>query len=81
MDAASSSLLVDLLLLPSPLAIRIFLPTLLQCSLSPIRCRSCVVDVSIREGVPTVSWSPHYGHYDQLWFSVMVSDGCKERLP
>lgn len=52
-----------------PLALRIFLPSLPEHSLS-FRYRSCVVDVSIEAGHPTVICFLHFAY---LWLSVIVS--------
>lgn len=46
------------------------------CSLS-YRCRNCGTDVSTVARLPMIHWSPHCV---QLWFSMMVSICCEDKL-
>lgn len=62
--------------LPDFLALRIFLPSSLSCSVS-CRCGGCVVGLSVGAGHPTVLCSLYL---DQLRHSVVASICCKGKL-
>lgn len=56
-------------MLPVPLSLNIFPLPLLRCSLK-LRCRNCVVDMSIE---PKHYMVTRFLNFERLWFSVMVS--------